>query len=114
MARAACKRHADRSGWELRVGEAIPRMMVTVNGTHHYAQPDNPWSSRRLRAGQWHHLAGTYDGQKIVMYVDGLPWFTQPLSGGISEYPCQSPEGKRGSSSTGGGPNTDSAFVRCS
>jgi uncharacterized repeat protein (TIGR01451 family) len=24
-------------------------------------------------AGQWHHVAGTYDGSKLQLYVDGLP-----------------------------------------
>jgi hypothetical protein len=83
---AVFSRHAEQCGWELRVGEAIPRMMVTVGGVHFYAQPANPGSSPRLQPGQWYHLAGTYDGQNIVMYVNGQPWFTQPLSGQVTEY----------------------------
>jgi hypothetical protein len=25
-------------------------------------------------AGEWHHVAGTYDGANMQLYIDGLPW----------------------------------------
>ena len=27
-----------------------------------------------VTAGQWHHIAATYDGAKLQLYVDGRPW----------------------------------------
>ena len=27
-----------------------------------------------VSAGQWHHVAGTYDGTKLQLYIDGQPW----------------------------------------
>ena len=33
--------------------------------------------------GQWHHVAGVYDGQKICLYIDGRLDVSQPASGRI-------------------------------
>ncbi len=27
-----------------------------------------------VTAGEWHHIAGTYDGTKLQLFVDGQPW----------------------------------------
>jgi concanavalin A-like lectin/glucanase superfamily protein len=27
-----------------------------------------------VTAGEWHHIAGTYDGARIQLYIDGVPW----------------------------------------
>jgi beta-galactosidase len=37
-----------------------------------------------LNAGEWHHVAGTYDGSMINLYIDGQPASTKPWAGGIS------------------------------
>ena len=47
------------------------------------------WDSNRqgavFRSGEWHHLAGTYDGAKLQLYVDGQPWgVPTPATGRIS------------------------------
>jgi len=34
--------------------------------------------------GQWHHLAGVYDGTKAVLYLDGVDKATAPVSGPIA------------------------------
>ncbi|MDB6166098.1 MAG: tyrosinase [Lacunisphaera sp.] len=83
---AVFSRHADSCGWELRLGEAIPRMMVTVNGTHFYAQPANPASAARLSPGQWYHVAGTYDGSKVSLYLNGQLLYSTNVSGPITPY----------------------------
>ena len=31
-------------------------------------------SSAPVTSGQWHHIAATYDGAKLQLYVDGMPW----------------------------------------
>ncbi len=38
-----------------------------------------------VSSGVWHHIAGTYDGTKLQLYVDGQPWRNSaPASGTIS------------------------------
>ena len=38
-----------------------------------------------VTAGQWHHVAGTYDGAKLQLYIDGQPWgVPTPHTGAIS------------------------------
>ncbi|HEX7569215.1 MAG TPA: LamG domain-containing protein [Verrucomicrobiae bacterium] len=32
-----------------------------------------------VSAGQWHHVAGTYDGTQLRLYIDGQPW-GQPVT----------------------------------
>jgi beta-galactosidase len=38
-------------------------------------------SAQVLRSGQWSHLAGTYDGSDLTIYVDGVPMQKAPLVG---------------------------------
>ena len=33
--------------------------------------PHNTWSKSLLNDDKWHHIAGTYDGKKVHVYVDG-------------------------------------------
>ena len=33
--------------------------------------PHNTWSKTLLNDDKWHHIAGTYDGKKVYVYVDG-------------------------------------------
>ncbi|HVM49309.1 MAG TPA: LamG-like jellyroll fold domain-containing protein [Candidatus Acidoferrum sp.] len=38
-----------------------------------------------VSSGVWHHVAGTYDGSKLQLYIDGEPWgMPTPASGAIS------------------------------
>src|SRR5262249_7126146 len=42
-------------------------------------------SAAVISAGVWHHVAGTYDGTKLQLYVDGAPWGNPlPHTGAIS------------------------------
>ncbi len=34
----------------------------------------NAGTGATVTAGEWHHIAGTYDGTKLQLYVDGQPW----------------------------------------
>src|SRR5918996_1688223 len=79
-------KHGEQAGWELRVGEAIPRMMVTINGVHYYAQPPDPATAQKLQPGLWYYLTGTFDGRTICMYVNGFPWYSTSVSGPITQY----------------------------
>ena len=35
-----------------------------------------------VSAGEWHHVAGTYDGTKLQLYIDGQPWGVPSLASG--------------------------------
>ncbi len=55
-----------------------PRLFVQVNGTWRFAEGALPVPSER-----WTHLAGTYDGQEIRLYVDGALAATTPAVGNM-------------------------------
>ena len=38
----------------------------------HVSQANN--GAAAVTPGQWHHIAGTYDGTKLQLYIDGRPW----------------------------------------
>ena len=46
-------------------------------------------STRNVKDGQWHHVAGVYDGTNIYLYVDGTLDASTPASGNIvqNSYP---------------------------
>lgn len=37
-----------------------------------YPIPHNTWSTTYLNDNAWHHVAGTYDGSEVSVYVDGV------------------------------------------
>jgi beta-galactosidase len=37
--------------------------------------------------GQWHHLAGIYDGQRLALYIDGALVASKPFAGDIANKP---------------------------
>ena len=41
------------------------------------------YGQKSVNDGKWHHVAGVYDGQKMVLYVDGKADTSQPASGPI-------------------------------
>ena len=49
--------------------------------------PGNRWGSlygvTDVNDGNWHHVAGVYDGEKIYLYIDGRVDSVKPASGGI-------------------------------
>ena len=42
------------------------------------------YGQKGVNDGQWHHVAGVYDGQKMTLYVDGKEDVSQPASGPIN------------------------------
>jgi hypothetical protein len=59
---------------------------ITAGGTHHYAQPPDPAAAPRLPTARWYHLAGTYDGRVINLYVDGVLAYSAEAPGGITPF----------------------------
>jgi hypothetical protein len=41
------------------------------------------YGEKNVNDGKWHHLAGVYDGEKMILYVDGEVDVSQPASGAI-------------------------------
>ncbi len=44
----------------------------------------NLYGERNVNDGQWHHIAGIYDGSKMYLYIDGTVDTSQPASGRIN------------------------------
>lgn len=40
-------------------------------------------TSDAVTAGQWHHVAATYDGSDMTVYLDGAVYATEPFDGGV-------------------------------
>ena len=55
---------------------------LTVDGVMRYVEIKN----LSYNYGQWHYLAGTYDGSTMKMYLDGNIVGTTPIVGTISSY----------------------------
>ena len=55
---------------------------LAVNGVMRYVEIKN----LGYNYGQWHYLAGTYDGSTMTMYLDGNIVGTTPISGTITSY----------------------------
>lgn len=77
--------HGPASGWELRVGEAVPRFMVTIGGVHYYAEPTFP--TPFLKTDTWYYLVGSYDGTALRLYLNGQLLYTKLVSGLPTTYP---------------------------
>jgi hypothetical protein len=46
--------------------------ITTVANYSHISQANG--GGAPVTCGEWHHIAGTYDGMKLQLYVDGRPW----------------------------------------
>lgn len=61
-------RQSFSQGFELRMVSATEKPYFEVKGSLGTGSVE---SSGALEVGQWHHLAGTYDGTTIKLYIDG-------------------------------------------
>ena len=86
---------SDFYGIEIANGYAIGSMGVNFFISTDGGASVSPWSfpdtatpnggGAVVSAGQWHHVAGTYDGARLQLYVDGQPWgVPTPHTGAIS------------------------------
>lgn len=65
---------------------------ISTDGGRSFAETANPnGGGCVVSAGEWHHVAGVYDGAELQLYVDGTP-AGRPLShaGAISKIPSRS------------------------
>jgi len=87
------KVHAFDKQWQYIVGkgDSAWRMVreTTTNNIRWRANGPSPnlivTGTVNVNDGQWHHLAGTYDGSMAVLYVDGIANASLPCSGAISK-----------------------------
>ena len=42
------------------------------------------YGQKSVNDGQWHHVAGVYDGEKMCLYIDGVVDVSQTASGAIA------------------------------
>jgi phage-related tail fiber protein len=49
--------------------------------------PYNAWGGVPVNDGQWHHLAGVYDGSNLYLYVDGVEDVSTNASGSVDLSP---------------------------
>lgn len=60
-----CK--TEQSEYGLFGSDGVPSFLVFLGGEYRTASPGEPL----LQPGQWHHLAGVYDGAEVRLYLDG-------------------------------------------
>jgi alpha-tubulin suppressor-like RCC1 family protein len=78
------------SDWEgiVTKGDYSWRLLATAGAKTVYfgatgASPLDVTGSRNVNDGQWHHVAATYDGTNMSLYVDGTLDVSHPASGSI-------------------------------
>ncbi|MBE7501419.1 MAG: LamG domain-containing protein [Verrucomicrobiales bacterium] len=79
---------AKGSAWQLaqRRGEK-PELELILAGPQPTGKTEGPVPRTICPAptdGQWHHLAGVYDGTRAVLYLDGVATASTPLSGPVA------------------------------
>ena len=63
------------------LSNGTPRFFLVVSGSQQRL-PGSP----NLESGRWYHMAGTYDGSEMILYVDGEVSATMSASGNINGY----------------------------
>jgi hypothetical protein len=70
------------SSWRLQVTAGAKTVAFSATGVSPHA---DLYGSRSVYDGQWHHVAGVYDGTNMFLYVDGTLDVSQPATGSISQ-----------------------------
>ena len=75
------------SSWELQCTVYAKTVTFNATGTSNTSLTGN----RDVNDGQWHHVAGVYDGTRMFLYVDGTLDVSQPSTGWIAQntYPVE-------------------------
>jgi len=63
------------------LSNGTPRLMLVTSGSERRL-PGSP----NLESGRWYHMAGTYDGSEMILYVDGEVSATMNATGNINGY----------------------------
>ncbi len=73
-----CKGNAS---WRLQGTSGAKTVTFSVTGT----TVSDLFGTRNVNDGQWHHVAGVYDGAKVYLYVDGTLDVSQASTGAITQ-----------------------------
>jgi hypothetical protein len=82
--------NSDFYGIEISQGQCCQSIGVnffvsTNSGAHYNQTADANGGGAPVSVGQWHHIAGTYNGTQLQLYIDGLPSGNpMPCAGPIS------------------------------
>jgi hypothetical protein len=63
------------------LSNGTPRLMLVTSGSERRL-PGSP----NFESGRWYHMAGTYDGSEMILYVDGEVSATMNATGNINGY----------------------------
>lgn len=74
--------HGAATGFELRATATKASIMVTVDRQHYEVETDSG-----LARDRWSHLAATFDGRLISLYVNGVLKASRPAQGSYTPYP---------------------------
>jgi hypothetical protein len=74
------------SSWRLQARAGATTVTFSATGV---SPNGDLYGSRNVYDGQWHHVAGVYDGTNMFLYVDGTLDVSQPATGLIAQnsYP---------------------------
>lgn len=68
-------------GFTLRLWDARPDFTIGADGWRSVT------ADQALTKGRWHHLAGTYDGEQLRLYVNGKPVAAKAVKGKLANSP---------------------------
>lgn len=68
--------------WALTRNGSTNSVKFTVNSTFFFTQSYSVYGNRSVNDGKWHHIAATYNGSSLVLYIDGT--FDASASDGLS------------------------------
>ncbi len=80
-------------GWQLEVGGGIPKFTVTLDGVAQALTPNQEYQignvtvdtgSLRLETSQWYYLVGIFEGETLMLYVNGYKWAEAQVGGQIT------------------------------
>ncbi len=81
------EQHSGQLRWEV-VTEFVPKLGTTSTIRHEVFV-----SYETVNDDKWHHVTGTYDGNRLRLFIDGFPahrWCS-PLESTVASNPCSEP-----------------------
>jgi len=72
------------SAWRIQRWSNTNRIEFACTGLSHSIPYGSLIGNINVNDGQWHHVAGVYDGTRIYLYIDGVQDVNTPTSGSIN------------------------------
>jgi hypothetical protein len=83
----------DSGGWQLEVGGGIPKFTITLDNVAQVLVPNLQYESNnvtldtsqlRLEPGEWHYVVAIFEGNTLMLYVNGYQWSEIEVIGEIT------------------------------